>query len=33
MVSIKPFLVTKGTALNGGGYSYSVLHTAPGPRH
>ena len=33
MVSIKPFSVTKGTALNGGGYLYSVLLTAPGPRH
>ena len=33
MVSIKPFSVTKSTALNGGGYLYSVLHTAPGPRH
>jgi hypothetical protein len=33
MVSIKPFSVTKHTALNGGGYLYSILHTAPGPRH
>jgi len=34
MVSIKAFSVTKGTALTGGGYLYSVLEcTAAGSRH